>query len=550
MMEAEVSSKQLGAFDLVHLLDSGGQPQFHQLLPTFVPHLDANIFVLKLCEMLDQPPTVELYHKGKLVTSYPSFHTNQQILKHCIRAIQSQSSPDGDSTTRIAVVGTHKDQQHKCSETLNDKNKELIALLKSKFGSDNLIYYQSLQEMIFPVNAKTPTEEDREVAWQLVKSITDNSTSKAKPIPLPWFMLERLLRRLAEDKGTGVLHINECQDIANKLGIRREALGAALGYLVGLNLFLYYPQVLPKVFFSEPQVFLDKINELVQCSHLLRGDPNLLPDELKIKLRGLCGKQWERFGYYGILTEELLKHEVFASYYVYDNELFTPANLLELLQALLIISPINRTEFIMPCLLPELGTEELDKHRSDLASSIAPLLIHFPNEWPQSGVFCSLTASLLSSSQWEVLQGGNNEPTCLYQNCIDFQLPGPGVPGTVTLIDSFDSGYFEVHVDDNCKPLCPQIRQTIFTTLECHIPNAPKPVIAFFCPQKGKRCKAFCHRACFICSCQYWKCSENPRVNGKLTEHQGVWIKSGNTSTDVETQGKRTFESRSVCYVL
>ena len=157
-------------------------------------------------------------------------------------------------------------------------------------------------------------------------------------------------------------------------------------------------------------MFLDKINELVHCSHLLRGDPNLLPDEMKIKLRGLCGKQWERFGYYGILTEELLKHEVFSSYYVYDDELFTPANLLELLQALLIISPINRTEFIMPCLLPDLDAEELDKHRSEVASSIAPLLVHFPNEWPQSGIFCSLVASLLSYSEWEVLQGGNNEP--------------------------------------------------------------------------------------------------------------------------------------------
>jgi len=132
--------------------------------------------------MLDQHPTVEFYHKGELVTSYPSFHTNQQILKHCIRAIQSQSSPDRDATTRVAVVGTHKDQQDKCSEGLKEKNKELIALLKSKFSSDNLIYYQSLKEMIFPVNAKTPDEEDREVAQQLVKSIIENSSSKAKPI--------------------------------------------------------------------------------------------------------------------------------------------------------------------------------------------------------------------------------------------------------------------------------------------------------------------------------------------------------------------------------
>jgi len=47
------------------------------------------------------------------------------------------------------------------------------------------------------------------------------------------------------------------------------AFDAALKYLVSLKIFLYCPTVLPNVLFCEPQVALDKINELVGCYHTL-----------------------------------------------------------------------------------------------------------------------------------------------------------------------------------------------------------------------------------------------------------------------------------------
>ena len=52
--------------------------------------------------------------------------------------------------------------------------------------------------------------------------------------------------------------------MAKRLHIEHGAFDAALKYLVSLNVFIYYLAVLPYVLFCEPQVALDKINELVE----------------------------------------------------------------------------------------------------------------------------------------------------------------------------------------------------------------------------------------------------------------------------------------------
>ena len=46
----------------IHIIDSGGQPEFHDLLPLFAKNTSVVIFVLKACEALDHKPMVE-YHE-------------------------------------------------------------------------------------------------------------------------------------------------------------------------------------------------------------------------------------------------------------------------------------------------------------------------------------------------------------------------------------------------------------------------------------------------------------------------------------------------------
>ena len=532
-----VDKRRVTKLDFLYFLDSGGQPQFHELLPSFVPNLSTILFVLKLSEKLSQHPIIEFYKEGMSVCSYKSPYSHEQILKHCIRALQPENrSIEGGSSPHVAVVGTHRDKESECEgEMRGEKNQKLLDLLQRRFG-DSLIFYDKLKELIYPVNAKTPSHEDKAVAGKLRERIIHYSAPKPVQIPLPWFTLEQVLRKLAKERGTGIMHIDECREVASKLHIRSGAFDAALKYLVSLNVFLYYPTVLPNVVFCVPQVFLDKINELVQCYHILCGGSGTLPGSAEsTNTRGLSGKQWLRFHSHGVFQEKLLHNKVFSKHY--DKDLFTPADFLKLLEALLIAGKVNttdiNTEYVMPSLLFELEADKLDEHRCNPQSSpAAPLLVHFPGEWPTSGVFCSFLASLFSAHKWEVMIDARNKPTCLYRNCCEFQ--HPEMMGKIALIDSFDRGYFEVHVHaphEECKKYCPKILRAVFTALPPKAPMAHEA--AFFCPG-GVVCPSSLHLACMVPQRNYWRCTENPgEVYGSLSEapNMAVWGIAGNSTS-------------------
>ena len=551
LLDKPVGRRRVTKLDFLYFLDSGGQPQFHELLPSFVPNLSTILFVLKLSEKLNQHPVIEYYEENRSVSSYQSPYTHEQILKHCIRALQPENRPsESGSSPNIAVVGTHRDLESQCEgETRGDKNRKLFDLLQPRFG-DSLIFYDQLTDLIYPINAKNPSQEDKKVAGELRKATIRSSSPKPVQIPLPWFMLEQVLRKLAKKRGTGIMHIEECRKVASILHIKPSAFDAALKYLVSLNVFLYYPTMLPDVVFCVPQVFLDKINELVQCRHTLCGGFGILPGcATSTNARGLSGK-WLRFKNYGVFKEELLQDNTFCRHY---DDLFTPADFLKLLESLLIVGKVNTTdiitEYVMPSLLFELESDELDKYRCDPKTSpAAPLLVHFPDEWPTSGVFCSLVTSLLSKQNWEVMVDSS---TGLYRNCFHFR--HPRMPGSITLIDSFNQGYFEVHVDGNapleqCTKYCPEIRQSVFAALP---PKAPAlPEVAFFCPKSGSHCPSSLHLT-DMKTCDYWSCSKNPRkVYGCLAEASNMTVWGITQSSESGTLPSTSFANSVELYVI
>jgi len=106
--------------------------------------------------------------------------------------------------------------------------------------------------------------------------------------------------------------------------------------------------------------------------------------------------------------------------------------------------------------------------------------------------------------------------------------------GKITLIDSFEQGYFEVHVHaplEECKQFCPEIRQALVTALPT---KAPKAVLAYFCPRSGSTCcSSSLHLANILPQRNYiyWKCSEKPgEVHGHLTENMIIWRTSTQTT--------------------
>ena len=158
----------------------------------------------------------------------------------------------------------------------------------------------------------------------------------------------------------------ECLGIAAVLNIDPKALGAALEYFDDLNIFLYYPSVLPDIVFSNPQVILDKVTELVHFSYCLQGSSP------PVALEG----KWLQFRDKGIVTLEMFQDERFSTHYIQD--LFTPADLIKLFEHLLIVAPLSSTKYFMPSLLRTISLEKVRKQLPLPSITVAPLLVYFP----------------------------------------------------------------------------------------------------------------------------------------------------------------------------
>ena len=386
LVEKSEGSKRFLELQWIHFIDSGGQPQFHEVLPAFIRNTTATIFVMKLSERLDEHPMIEYYDINGQICGKPYHHalSNDQMLQCCIRTIHSQQSTK-EGKHKTLVVGTHRDLESLCSESQAEKNRKLVDILTPSL-QDHLVFYRPFTDVIFPINAKSPNEQDHQVCDTIRKQIENKKCAPPHKIPIGWFLLEQDIIKLA--KG-GVISKKECLSIAALLNINAEALKAALEYFDNLNIFLYYPSVLSEVVFSNPQILLNKVTELVQFSYRLGSDSPPVAVEGK----------WRQFRDEGIIKREMFQDERFSAHYI--DDLFTPAEIIKLFQHLLIIAPLSSTEYFMPSLLQMITPEEVSKLLPPPSSSAAPLLVQFPAGCAQNGFFCALVVYLLSECHWE-----------------------------------------------------------------------------------------------------------------------------------------------------
>ena len=523
---AAPESWQLLDCDWIYLIDSGGQIEFLEVLPAFLQHTSVCLFVTKLSEELSERPKIEYYEDGRLVgepTLCP--FTNEQMLMRCVQTIQTQCTHhDGNinQESKLVMVGTHQDLAYLCSESTEDKNQRLQGKLCPDFDKSLVFMNRNMEQLIFPVNTKTPGHEDREVANKITQVIFDVASSlEPRRTPISWFKFEQLIQSSARDHGRKILHWKDCWQVAKMLHLSRKDLDAALDHLASFGVIHYYWRLLPDVVFVDPQFLLDKISELVKFHYKLRytGD-----------LETPIGGEWREFRNEGCITLKLLKQ--FPEHY---TDFFTPADFLKLMKDRLIVTQlISSDQYFMPCLLRTMEFQEVEQHRVTI-SGVAALAIHFSCALVPHGIFCSLLAFLRSSqnsSPWRLSpsQESTTEPLCLTRNCIKFQLP-EGAPGSLTLIDAFS--HFELYINnaprDICSHLCPSIWHTLLKGIQKAAETLKYPQLV---PKQAFLCKhgnTQPHLALPADAFDYWKCKLNPELFGPLTDEHKVWRpKKGN----------------------
>ena len=162
------SSVELLEVDWINIIDSGGQPAFHELAPFFMHNPSAALFTFKLSEELSSHYMVTYYKGGKTVGKpYRCSLNNEQILSSCMRSIPSLHAQEGTEVqegredgktegseggkegageagreekkeggrkvvgkgTKVAFIGTHRDLEAGCAETREQKEKKLAEMI-------------------------------------------------------------------------------------------------------------------------------------------------------------------------------------------------------------------------------------------------------------------------------------------------------------------------------------------------------------------------------------------------------------------------------------
>ena len=518
--------------DRISLIDTGGQPQFHEVLPIFMRGTSATMFAIRLDESLSTHPLIEYFDDNghRVGVPYRSAFTNEQILRYCMRVTQSQASQSEEGLCPNAIfIGTHKDLEDHCAESREEKNLKINDILLPAVHDDVIYCGEELKDFIFPLNAKHPGPQEREFAAEIRRVIVDRSRVKPKQIPLRWYALEVALENRMLELGRGVLSKAECFALAQRYHFDEESFEEALKYLDSLNILFYYKDVLPDIIFCDSQVLLDKISELVEHIHRLKTHPS--------QRRAAEGKL-SKLRDQGIVTLELLSKPEFSRHYV--PGLFGPVQLLKLFTKLLIVSQISEEEYLMPCLLP--ATEEPSVLSP--SSSVPSLLFYFPHS-PPVGVYCGLVAYLLSRAKWKLLiDPRTKSPAKVDRNIIMFEVPG-GLPGRIILADSF-STYFQVSIQlpagiasELYPEVCQQIREAIIAGLRSasstlHYNNS-MPQEAFFCSGEHSStdtAAARMHVATVESNRRLMTCTVNrAEVCSRLTERHQVWFPQTSTTS-------------------
>ena len=513
IMESKTRSKPLH-LHWIQFIDSGGQPQFHELLQAFIMNTSVVMIVLKLSESLDSFPEIAYYDRqtGKLCgNTYTSSLRNDQIIQRCIRTLSK------DKQSRVLVVGTHLDLAHKSPESIEDKNKKLLEMLTLALGKK--LITRTSDKVVFPLNALTPGEDDQKVAGEIRGEIAkDKHLSEPYKVPIAWFLLEQDMQKLERS----VVNLQTCYQLGSILHMTKTTVNAALDYFHELNIILYYPSILPNVVFVSPQVIVDKVTELIECSFYLRGRPEseVIHSE-------------ERFIDHGELSVETLADPKIFKHFVPD--LFTPHQLLLVFQNLFIVAPISDTTYFMPSLLPEIVSEELEEYRptTDIDS---PVLVYFPDGCCPGGAFCCLCVYLISKCGWKT-EGK------LFRNYLLFNVGCEN--HEVVIIDAFH--YFEVYLKAPSY-VAFEISSTILHHIKSGLKEAATSLhqeeiryhFAVLCPSnKESTCDSSPHAAVVSNTGQYWTCTKDAKFTGELDKQQAAWFSH---SQQLETLKKENQE--------
>ena len=396
------------AIRLITVIDSGGQPEYINMLPAINNCPTINFIVLDLTKDLDDLVMVQYKSKHNenftdYVLHYSNFDMIGLLMSLTTDSLQQPTNEQIQSVPKsyIGFVGTHKDKlkESKQEEIIGKINDRLSNLTKGKFP-----VLPAEKGILFAVDNTTAGDsEGEDCVVKRLRQRIENEINKSQSIyqlKISWMILELELQELHKKNGTKFVTYEEYKKHSKEASMVPEEVEESLQHFDFLGVFLHFkkvPGLCDYVIIDHQWLF----NNLAMIMHLSPDDIEFQETESR-----------EQFKDNGLLAKTELDSVN------WDGELCLEYffNLLIHLRVIATVTLDGVEFYYMPCVFPS-TKQYIDKHRFLYSE---PLLVQFSSGFLPRGFFCSLVVHLLQKlpTRWDH-QLHNTEH---FSNVITFQL--------------------------------------------------------------------------------------------------------------------------------
>ena len=373
------SSSELFDLDWIYLVDSGGQPQFADILPLLFGSEALYLMVVRLDQDLDDKQDNCFCDRGETYKLPETLTlTHYQMIERACQIAEAQSTKS--SPKRVVVIATRYDKVNNPEDRVREFNERLLKLHQEY--EDVLVPNDiSCDRVIFPVNAMSIGAEREKYTSQLQKCLIDIVRRSIKPVevPLKWFVYEFDLDEESE-KTCGVVKKSRCFELGKHLGMETTEIESSLRFFNRLALHLYHPDDndFPDLVLIKMDPLTDRLSALIRTSF---DHPKNMPT-----------KQCTRLKSCGLFDQSFLE----VAFENISDDFITFNDFLRICQCLKVIVSNKNGEYFIPSAL------SVDTKQLDTVFANVPCVFNWKEYILPPGFFFTLIVMLLQLQDEEL----------------------------------------------------------------------------------------------------------------------------------------------------
>ena len=502
MRQAEVT-KSIDSASFVYFTDTGGQPEFQELLPLMMSACNTIFIIFNLENDLDSKPPLEyLPSLDERPVYYESPFTVGEMLCQSLEGVPIMTCDEDDQnmfleeSNAVLFVGTHKDTVS--PQKIQETNQFLLDLIKeTPQYKAHIVKYSSAGKIIFAVNNFSSLHNDED--FFPIRRVTENliygdRSFKVKS-PTSWLFLGIVLQKVSESQP--IIALEQCKELARKCGISKSNIEMALKFLhLKIGAIRYYnTENLNTVVILKPQMII-----------------NLLSNLIKTNFRKSSDKR-------AIFTSQDIVEVVKESKHVGEEFLLC------LTRDLLLSAPhpgttVQDPKHFLTCMLP---VSKQDQHdNTSLLFTLKSLSL--PSGAGRAALTGIMQQAMHSPSPWKI----NYER--LFRNSLELSVGPSNTTFTVKHTRRCLSITISTPVPPNAIGLSFRVRKRIETILKEVLKlytygKAKVPITAFICPEQHDNITSSSHYA-ILTPEGYLKCLATQKIL-KLPQYLRHWITVG-----------------------